>query len=129
MARTAHHPSLARRRSPADWLPGDPHHAVVLYDLRYDAGDLAEAAREARRPRPRPVRRAVAVHSLPRHRWDKTVAHRAAEQERRARQRLRERVGTVLRLVNTPDGALDLAAAESVDVPPARHRHSGVWFA
>ncbi|MGA5220886.1 hypothetical protein ACPCAE_33120 [Streptomyces cinereoruber] len=101
----------------------------MLHDLRYGAGDLAEAVRASRRPHPRPVRRAVAVYSLPRHHWDKTVAHWAAEQERRARQRLRERVGRVLRLVNTPDGTLDLAAAEAVDVPPARHRHSGVWFA
>ncbi|MFC8264950.1 hypothetical protein ACFUIZ_04365 [Streptomyces cinereoruber] len=129
MARTAHHPSLARRRLSPDHLTGEPFHAVVLYDLRYGAGDLAEAVRASRRPHPRPIRRAVAVYSLPRHHWDKTVAHWAAEQERRARQRLRERVGRVLRLVNTPDGVLDLAAAESVDVPPARHRHSGVWFA
>ncbi|MFJ7127421.1 hypothetical protein [Streptomyces sp. NPDC098101] len=129
MARTAHHPSLARRRSSVDWLPGEPFHSVVLYDLRYGAGEFAEAVREARRPRPRLVRRAVAVYSLPRHRWDKTVAHWAAEQERRARQLLRRRVGTVLGLVNTPGGALDPDAADAVDVPPARHRHSGVWVA
>ncbi|MFJ4872686.1 hypothetical protein [Streptomyces sp. NPDC088757] len=129
MARTAHHPSHARRRSSPDRLTGEPFHAVVLHDLRYGAGDLAEAVREFRRPRPRLVRRTVAVHSFPRHQWDRTVAHRAAEEERRARQRLRERVGTVLRLANAPGGVLDLDAAESVDVPPARHRHSGVWLA
>ncbi|RSS43238.1 hypothetical protein EF906_10240 [Streptomyces sp. WAC08241] len=110
-------------------MTGKPFHAVVLHDLRYGDGDLAEAVREFRRPRPRPVRRAVAVHSFLRHQWDKTVAHRATEEERRARQRLREGVGTVLCLVNAPGGVLDLDAAETVDVPPARHRRGGLWFA
>ncbi|WP_240449822.1 hypothetical protein [Streptomyces sp. S1] len=129
MARTAHHPSLARRRSSPDRLKGEPFHAVVLHDLRYGAGELAAAVREGRRARPRPVRRAVAVHSLPRHQWDKTVAHWAAEQERRTRQLLRKRVGTVLGLVNAPGGVLDPDAADAVDIPPARHRHSGVRVA
>ncbi|MFB7358322.1 hypothetical protein [Streptomyces gardneri] len=118
MARTAHHSSAARRRSTNDWLPGQPWRSVVLYDLRYGSPGP-----------PRLIRRAVNVYSLPRHHQDRTVAHWATQEERRARQRLRSRVGVLLRLVNSPAGALDLEAADAVDIPPARHRHSGVWFA
>lgn len=126
MARTAHHASLARRRCTDDQLPGRPLQSVVLYDLRYSA--LA-AAPTAGKPAPRLIRRTVNVYRLPRHHQDRTVAHWAEQEERRARQRLRGRVGTLLRLVNSPTGTLDLDAADTVDVPPTRHRHSGVWFA
>ncbi|ALO10164.1 hypothetical protein AQF52_4570 [Streptomyces venezuelae] len=118
MARTAHHASPARRRGAEEWLPGQPWQSVVLYDLRYGSPGP-----------PRLIRRAVNVYSLPRHHQDRTVAHWAAQEERRARQRLRSRAGVLLRLVNSPAGALDLDAADAVDIPPARHRHSGVWVA
>ncbi|MEU0398976.1 hypothetical protein ABZ318_01810 [Streptomyces sp. NPDC006197] len=129
VARTAHHPSRARRRGPADMLTGRPWHAVLLHDLRYGARDLADAVRESRRPRPRLVRRTVEVYAFPRHQSDPTVAHWAALEERRARQRLRRQTGTLLRLVNSPGDALDLDAADAVDVLPARHRHGGLWIA
>ncbi|MEU9295259.1 hypothetical protein [Streptomyces sp. NPDC048266] len=35
----------------------------------------------------------------------------------------------LLRLVNAPGGAVDVDAADLVDIPPARHRRGGLWFA
>ncbi|WP_256962186.1 hypothetical protein [Streptomyces sp. NRRL B-24572] len=129
MARTAHHPSRGRRRFRADMLKGQPWHAVVLHDLRYSTRDVSEAVREGRRPRPHPVRRAVEVYAFPRHQGDGSVAREAAVEERRARQRLRRRAGTLLRLVDSPGGVIDLDAADLVDIPPARHRRGGLWLA
>ncbi|WP_260461893.1 hypothetical protein [Streptomyces lateritius] len=103
MARTAHHPSHARRRTRHDMLTGQPWYAVVL--------------------------RAVEVYAFPRYQSDATVGRWAAVEERRARQRLRRQAGVVLRLVNAPGGAVDVDAADLVDIPPARHRRSGLWFA
>ncbi|WP_406060897.1 hypothetical protein OG462_25035 [Streptomyces sp. NBC_01077] len=102
---------------------------MALHDLRYSARDVSEAVREGRRPRPRPVRRAVEVYAFPRHQGDGSVAREAAAEERRARQRLRRRTGMLLRMVNSPDGVIDPDTAEAVDIPPARHRRSGLWLA
>ncbi|MDX2560859.1 hypothetical protein PV371_14510 [Streptomyces sp. TX20-6-3] len=129
MARTAHHIPRSRRPIPDDRLSGDPYLSLVLYDLRRDAACLAEAAREGAGPRPRAIRRTVALYDWPRFRQDRTVARWAVMEERRARTRLRTRTGLLLRLVNLPGGTLDPGAADTVDVPPARHRRSGLWFA
>ncbi|MEU4465963.1 hypothetical protein AB0G20_19965 [Streptomyces sp. NPDC024017] len=75
------------------------------------------------------VRRTVDVYSFARHQWDPSVAQWAATEERRARQRLRTQVGTLLRLVNTTAGELALDAADTVDIPPARHRRDALWHA
>ncbi|WP_369193964.1 hypothetical protein [Streptomyces djakartensis] len=69
------------------------------------------------------------IHSFPRYRRDGSVAEWAAQEERRARQRLRARAGMLLRLVNTASGHLALDAADSVDVPPARHRRGALGLA
>lgn len=44
-------------------------------------------------------------------------------------QRLRTQTGIIRRLVNTAGGELALSATDMVDVPPANHRHSSIWFA
>ncbi|MGW5424852.1 hypothetical protein [Streptomyces sp. NPDC003943] len=111
-----------------DARPGRPWRAVVIRDLRYDARGLTVAAREGRRPVPRAVRRVVEVYSFPRHQQDPSVARWAAAEERRARQRLRARLGAVVRLVNSV-GGLAVEAADVVDVPPARHRRGALWLA
>ncbi|MGW5849079.1 hypothetical protein ACWFQ8_14195 [Streptomyces sp. NPDC055254] len=128
MARTAHHLPPSVGRDVHDCPPGSPWHSVDLHDLRYSAGSLAEAARDRRRPHPRPVRRTVDVYSYPRHRGDRFVSAWSTVEERRARQRLRRRVGVVLGLVNSA-GGLALDAADDVDVPPARHRRGALWLA
>lgn len=69
------------------------------------------------------------VYSFARYRRDAFVAEWSAVEERRARQRLRTRVGTLLRLVNTTADELALDAADSVDIPPARHRRGSLWLA
>ncbi|OKJ64759.1 hypothetical protein AMK27_02405 [Streptomyces sp. CB02009] len=129
MARTAHHIPRSRRRLADEDPWRDPYLSLVLYDLRRDAACLTEAAREGARPRPRAIRRTVALYDWPRFQQDRTVAHWAAMEERRARTRLRIRTGLLLRLVNLPGGTLDPGAADTVDVPPARHRRCGLWFA
>lgn len=112
-----------------DWPAGDPWRSLVLHDLRFCARSLAEASRESRRPRPRPVRRVVDIYSFPRHNRDAPLAEASTGEERRARQRLRSRVGTILRFANSPSAQLDFDAVDSVDIPPARHRHSTIWLA
>ncbi|MEU7255638.1 hypothetical protein AB0B21_07495 [Streptomyces rimosus] len=102
---------------------------MVLHDLRYSARTLTEAARESRRPRPRRVRRTVVIHSFPRYQRDRSVARWSAQEERRARQRLRRQVGNLLGLVNSVSGELALDAVDTVDVPPARHRRGALWLA
>ncbi|MES9525317.1 hypothetical protein [Streptomyces capoamus] len=129
MTRTAHHLAPSHGRGAHACPSGSPWRSVVLHDLRYSAHSLAAAAREATRPRPLLVRRAVEVYSFPRHRRDRSVARWAAVEERRARRRLRARAGLILRLVNSPGGELALDAAETVNVPPARHRRGALWHA
>ncbi|MEU9081926.1 hypothetical protein [Streptomyces sp. NPDC048357] len=75
------------------------------------------------------VRRTVDVYSFPRHQQDRSVARWSAAEERRARQRLRAQVGTVLRLVRSTADELALDAADTVDIPPARHRRGSLWLA
>ncbi|MER6346050.1 hypothetical protein ACWC10_22765 [Streptomyces sp. NPDC001595] len=102
---------------------------MVLHDLRYSARVLADAAREARRPRPRRIRREVNVRTFARRQRDPSVAEWSALEERRARQRLRSRLGTLLKLVASTADGLALDAVDRVDVPPARHRRSSLWLA
>lgn len=71
----------------------------------------------------------MAVYSFARHQRDGSVAEWSALEERRARQRLRAQVGTLLRLVNATTGELALDAADTVDIPPARHRRGSLWLA
>ncbi|MEU7015643.1 hypothetical protein AB4225_32485 [Streptomyces sp. 2RAF24] len=111
MSRTAHHVPPSHARVAGDRRPGGPWHALVLHDPR------------------RGTRRSVAVYSFPRHNRDRSVARMAAQAERRARQRLRARLGVVVRLVGSRTGALAVDAADAVDIPPARHRHAALWLA
>ncbi|WP_328776577.1 hypothetical protein OHU17_24455 [Streptomyces goshikiensis] len=129
MSRTAHH--IRSRRAPApDAALRDEHvnaehvhtvlvHTVLVRDLRFSARCLAEAARAGRRARPQALRRHVTVRRLPRYLRDSSVAVMAAQEERRARQRLRADVRSVLLLGH----------AEDADVLPARHRHGVLWLA
>ncbi|MEU2914325.1 hypothetical protein ACWCQ0_33490 [Streptomyces massasporeus] len=57
------------------------------------------------------------------------MARWSAVEERRARQRLRTQVGTLLRLVNTTADELALEDADTVDIRPARHRRGSLWLA
>ncbi|MEU8761921.1 hypothetical protein [Streptomyces sp. NPDC048659] len=117
MSRTAHH--VPPRHAPvAGDRPGRPWHALVLYDLRHGGGSA-----------PRAVRRSVAVYAFARHNRDRALGREATVAERRARQRLRARLGTVVRLVDSPAGRLSPEAADAVDVPPARHRRGVLWLA
>ncbi|MFJ4280504.1 hypothetical protein [Streptomyces massasporeus] len=129
MTRTAHHIRPPHSRKAYDNSPGTPWCSVVLHDLRYSARSITEATGECRRPRPRKIRRAVDVYSFARYQRDASVARWSALEERRARQRLRTQVGTLLRLVNTTSGELALDAADTVDIPPARHRRGSLWLA
>ncbi|MER5570426.1 hypothetical protein ABT083_30185 [Streptomyces goshikiensis] len=129
MSRTAHH--IRSRRVPApDAALRDEHvnaehvhtelvHTVLVRDLRFSARCLAEAARAGRHARPQALRRHVTVRRLPRYLRDSSVAVMAAQEERRARQRLRADVRSVLLL----------GRAEDADVLPARHRHGVLWLA
>ncbi|MEU0897750.1 hypothetical protein [Streptomyces massasporeus] len=128
MTRTAHHIRPPRSRSAYDNSSGTPWSSVVLHDLRYSARNFTDATRESRKPRPHRIRRSVDVYSFARYRRDASVARWSAVEERRARQRLRTRVGILLRLVNTAD-ELALDAANTVDIPPARHRRGSLWLA
>ncbi|MGW2378654.1 hypothetical protein [Streptomyces sp. NPDC001658] len=69
------------------------------------------------------------VYSFPRYQQDRSVAVWSALEERRARQRLRTQVGTLLRLLNSTSDELALDAADAVDIPPARHRRGSLWLA
>ncbi|MGW8361516.1 hypothetical protein ACWGK1_13215 [Streptomyces wedmorensis] len=129
MARTAHHIPRSRRLWPDERLTGDPWCSVVVRDLRYSADRLDEAAREGTRPRPQEVRRTVELRTWPRFRQDKSVAQWSAEDERRARQRLRARMRKLTRLVNGAGGTIARTAPYTVDVPPYRHRRLGLWLA
>ncbi|MFI8264340.1 MULTISPECIES: hypothetical protein [unclassified Streptomyces] len=129
MSRTAHH--IRSRRGPApDAALGDElvhaalvHtvlvHTVLVRDLRFSVRCLAEASRAGRRSRPQTLRRRVTVRRLPRCLRDSSVAVMAAQAERRARQRLRADLRSVLLL----------GRAEDADVLPARHRHGALWLA
>ncbi|WP_370413127.1 hypothetical protein [Streptomyces fradiae] len=104
MSRTAHHIPPAHAERPE--RPGAPWHVVVLRDPR------------------RGTRREVAFRSFPRHQHDATVGRWAAVEERRARARLRTALAAAVHLANT-----DPAATDTVDIPPFRHRRSGLWLA
>ncbi|MFJ4539768.1 hypothetical protein ACIP39_27945 [Streptomyces tibetensis] len=69
------------------------------------------------------------VYAFARRRRDRSIAEWSALEERRARQRLRTQVGTLMGLVRHGVDELALEAVDSVDVPPARHRRSALWHA
>ncbi|MFF8843955.1 hypothetical protein ACF08N_14730 [Streptomyces sp. NPDC015127] len=121
MARTAHHPRPTATRDRRPWR------RLVLHDLRYSRRVLDEAALRRGRPRPQAVRRRVEVHCFLRGGLDRGITVESAIEERRARRRLRAQVGVLLRTVNSPGGPLRTEAADLVDVPPVRHRHSSLW--
>ncbi|MFF7892691.1 hypothetical protein ACFZDI_12500 [Streptomyces sp. NPDC007907] len=102
---------------------------MILYDLRYSARSLTDATRASRRPQPRSIRRTVKVYSFARRGRDRSITAWSALEERRERQRLRARVETLLGLVHTGLDAHALDAVDSVDIPPARHRHNALWQA
>ncbi|GAA2280464.1 hypothetical protein GCM10010234_16700 [Streptomyces hawaiiensis] len=132
VTRTAHHlpPSLGSRGWGAhDFPSGAPWRSLVLHDLRYSARSFTDAARESRRPQPLPVRRTVEVHAFARRRRDHSIAEWSAREERRARQRLRAQVGTLMGWVHDGVDELALDAVDSVDIPSARHRRSALWHA
>ncbi|MEE1747477.1 hypothetical protein [Streptomyces sp. JV184] len=129
MTRTAHHLRPSRTRKSYDDGPGAPWHSVILNDLRYSARSLTEAAADARRPWPQRIHRRVDVRRFPRHNRDRGISRAATLTERRARQRLRARATLLRHLVNTPAGELSLEAADTIDIPPANHRHGELWLA
>ncbi|WP_330330248.1 hypothetical protein OHS33_11235 [Streptomyces sp. NBC_00536] len=118
MSRTAHH---TRRRSTA--RRNSPPLTLTIHDLRFSARLRAEADRAGRRVRPQAVRRRAVVRRLPRVLGDPSVARWAAQEERRARARLRTAVRAAVRTAGTGDGGLD------PDVRPARHRRAALWLA
>ncbi|MFF5369869.1 hypothetical protein [Streptomyces sp. NPDC013187] len=69
------------------------------------------------------------VYAFARRRRDRFIAEWSALEERRARQRLRAQVGTLMGLVHDCVDELALDAVDSVDIPPARHRRSALWHA
>jgi hypothetical protein len=125
VSRTAHHAPSSLSRAFRPRVDGEPWRSVLLYDLRYSDRVLADAARAGRRPRPRRVRRHVRVRSFERYlARNSTIAESATLDERAARQRLRAQTHAVRALVDSgPGTALDVDAADLVDVPPVRHRH------
>lgn len=130
MSRTAHHP-IPRRLEEAGGsaFSGAPWRSVRCFDLRYNARVLAEAAREGRRPRPRRIVRRVDVYAWGRHlACDGEIGAAAALAEGRERMRLRVGVVRVRAVVHgSAAGGFDVTAAESVDIPPARHRRNGLY--
>ncbi|MFD8236594.1 hypothetical protein ACFV20_32555 [Streptomyces sp. NPDC059696] len=102
---------------------------MTLYDLRYSARSLADATRESRKPQPQPIRRTVKVYSFARRGRDRSLTTWSALEERRERQRLRSRVGTLLGLVREGLDPGGRDAVGSVDIPPARHRRNALWHA
>ncbi|MFI6005592.1 hypothetical protein ACIA98_35235 [Streptomyces sp. NPDC051366] len=119
MSRTAHHIRSRRRPAPGAVLHDVLVRDVLVRDLRFSARCLAEASRAGRRARPHALRRRVTIRRLPRLLRDSSVAVMAAQAERRARQRLRADVRSLLLL----------GRAEDADVLPARHRHGALWLA
>lgn len=124
VARTAHHRPLSRAKA----APGSHcWRRVRLYDPRYPR----YGAHASGRPVPQAVRRSVDVRSWARaDTHDRSVSVWAALDERRDRQRLRGQLTALRRLVDAPgSGVLALAAADDVDVLPARHRRCALWLA
>lgn len=127
MSRTVHHTPNRHRTAPAYWPHGTagPCTAHALAELRYSRAELSRARREGRRPRPERVVRAFAAYTYPRglgERW-------TSPYEKSARAALQVfQVGALHHLRATSADAL-LAAAETLDHPPTRHRHRDLWEA
>ncbi|WP_043614614.1 hypothetical protein [Nonomuraea candida] len=103
---------------------------MTVVDLRYSAASLRQARRAGHRPRPQLLRHKVEVYSWARSDpRDRSVSEWADIEERRARQRLRLRLGAVRRTVNAPtDGPRAAEAIDDLDVLPARHRRNAIWL-
>ena len=129
MSRTVHH--VSRSRSDVGGVPGGAWRSVVLVDLRFGDASLRKAARDGRRPYPEVVRRRSAVYLWARaDPCDRFVARWADAEERRERQRLRRSAGVIRQVANAAvEGRLAVEAVRDLDVPPARHRRSGIWLA
>ncbi|MFF8419386.1 hypothetical protein [Streptomyces sp. NPDC015680] len=129
MTRTAHHVPPSRATMTYADGPNLPWHSVTLGDLRYSTRSLAEATFQARRPVPQIIRRRVDVYRFPRHNRDRGISRASTLEERRSRQRLRAQTGLLRRLLNTPTGELTLEAADTIEIPPPKHRHGTLWQA
>ncbi|MFE0673755.1 hypothetical protein [Streptomyces sp. NPDC058867] len=125
MSHTAHHVPNRHRSAPPYWPRGTagPCTAHALVDLRHSHAETARAAREGRRPRPRPVVRSFAAYT-----WPRALGKRpSGPYETRARAELRAFRGAALRRLRAaPPGALH-RVAEELDHPPTRHRHRDLW--
>ncbi|WP_328870605.1 hypothetical protein OHT76_11125 [Streptomyces sp. NBC_00287] len=125
MSRTVHHVPNRHRTGPPYWPHGTagPCTAHFLAELRYSHEELSKAAREGRRPRPKPVTPSFAAYTYPRglgNRW-------TSQYESMARAALRSFRTTALKHLRA---AAPLAtAAETLDHPPTRHRHRDLWEA
>jgi hypothetical protein len=71
----------------------------------------------------------VNVYCFPRRNRDRSIASWSTQEERRARQGFRKQATTIRRLVNAAFGELAPEAADTVDVPTSRQRHSSIWMA
>ncbi|MFF4017971.1 hypothetical protein [Streptomyces sp. NPDC001843] len=97
---------------------------MSLYDLRYTHAELAQAAREGRRPAPtKTLRRITSWQPLLLDRRDGSFSAAVATAEGRAR--LRGRL-EAQRIRGLHHAGHDL---DDVDIPPVRHRHDELWHA
>ncbi|MFI2765429.1 hypothetical protein ACH5A3_42535 [Streptomyces echinatus] len=97
---------------------------MSLYDLRYPHAELAQAAREGRRPVPtKTLRRIISWQSMVRHCRKGSFSAEIATAEGRARLRGRLEAQRA-RGLHRAGHALD-----DVDIPPIRHRHGELWHA
>ncbi|MGW0915015.1 hypothetical protein ACWD1Z_25180 [Streptomyces sp. NPDC002784] len=127
MSRTVHHVPGRQRTGPPYWPQGiaGPCTRHSLAELRYTRRELAQAAREGRRARPRPLLRSFAAYRYPRGLGERGVS----PYESRARAGLRSfRVTAVKQLRAASAGTLE-RVAETLDHPPTRHRHRDLWEA
>ncbi|MDX3097941.1 hypothetical protein PV703_28300 [Streptomyces sp. ME01-24h] len=97
---------------------------MSLYDLRYTHAELAQAAREGRRPIPtKTLRRITSWQWMVLYCRTGLFADEIATAEGGARLRLRLEAQRIR--------GLHLAGhdVDDADVPPVRHRHGGLWSA
>jgi hypothetical protein len=97
---------------------------MSLYGLRYPHAELAQAAREGRRPAPtKTLRRITSWQPLLLDRRKGSFSAEVATDEGRAR--LRGRL-EAQRIRGLHYAGHDL---DDVDIPPAHHRHGALWHA
>ncbi|GGT14976.1 alpha/beta hydrolase family protein [Streptomyces purpureus] len=113
--------------SPAiNWLQQGRYN--LLAELRADGASAART--EAEIAKSDTTRRLLGRHatfSWARYIREPCLARWSAVEERRARQRLRARLGLLRGLLHARGE--DAALADTVDVPPARHRRDSLWKA